>query len=1101
MGLFSKPNPPIGFHHFLGTHSVLCKGPIDYISRIRGEDKTVWQGQTTGGEIFIDAVDAFGGQYDGEGGVLGWLDIEMGAADQQKNRYLQGALGTTKIPAHRGVVSAIQKQMYVGITKYPKPLKYLATRILTREDGEAQWYPEKAPIGIYVPTTTPFWFSLNANDPADCSNVYSPTLGVMLGGAGQPVQKRWLAPTGYWTAWPDDWPEPVEKPWLIRFEVMDDTGIPKFYNFEGATQQEAREKFEAAFPGGVVELLPSSWHQIYLIDPNPSGNSGGLTFSWAETEWRFEGDMNPAHMLRELDTSRYYGMRIPESEIDDAAFNAAADRLFAERMGMGYLWGFDGTESSVNDFANLICRHIDAIHAVSFQTGKLMIKLIRDDYDPENLPIFDGSNVKRVLIAQCTSPHELVNKVTATYWDPALGKTRTVCVSNPAAIANGAPVNASPLDLSGFSNSQLAILGAQRELRALGNQAWTFEIEVTRVGEKVDFGSAVVLNLPNHKAHNLIMRVMDIQIMDADDATVKLVLSQDLYSLPEVPVVVQTPDFEDPDLDPEPADPTIAMELPYWALVQREGQPEVDAALASDPDMGFVGVAAARPEGASGADLAIDNGSGYSVVGSFTFAPVTPLLADLDRMDEIIQVSGELGIFGISVGTLGLLNDEIVACADIDVESDPIEITLLRGVLDSIPAKHQQGDQIIWWSDAYGTDEEQYASGETISAKVLTRTPSSSLALSSATTASVTLASRAARPYLPGKFSINGEYFPVTVVGDLTFAWSHRDRTQQVEADVVGFLDDDIGPEEGTVYNLRIYNELDALIHSEMGTAETEYVYPNTQELLDNGGTAGDENYPSVSCLLHFNGTNGSTTIIDSGPAELTFTVGGTASLTSSNFKFGPTSFSVGNGWARSSEVSGVQFGSGDFTIEAFVYPTSASNDRQIVSYWRVGSLGWCMGMDASRRLYFYYSVNGSTAAFPAGAASLINLNQWNHVAVVRSGSTLTFYVNFAVAGTHSIGTSAIFNSTAPFTVGADGGTANQNFPGLIDELRITKVARTLEEVLAQYPDHAPIGRLNGKLRIELESEIEGVTSFRGYNHTIKRAGFGFNFGEFFGGE
>jgi hypothetical protein len=821
MGLFSKPNPPIGFHHFLGTHSVLCKGPIDYISRIRGEDKTVWQGQTTGGEIFIDAVDAYGGQYDGEGGVLGWLDIEMGAADQQKNRYLQGALGTTKIPAHRGVVSAIQKQMYVGITKYPKPLKYLCTRIMTRDDGEEQWYPEKAIIGEYVTIPVPpSMFSLEADNPNHTSNEWTPELGVTVGTPGSPPTIRTYTVQGTWTRWFEGWEDIPSQKYVVKFAVLGDFGALNYFYY-GATEEAALEEFHADYPGGVITFPPSSYLQFFLVDTPVDDNGGGHLFVNSETKQVLQGDMNPAHILRELDTSRYYGMRHPESDIDDDAFADAADRLFDERMGFGYLWGFDGTEKSVNDFSNVVCRHIDAIHAVSFQTGKLKLWLIRDDYDPDELPVFDSSNVKRVLSAHCTSPHELVNKVTATYWDPAIGKTRTVCVSNPAAIANGAPVNAAPLDLTGFSSSHLAILGAQRELRSLGNQAWTFEIEVTRVGETVDFGSVVKLNLPNHKAHNLIMRVMDIGIMDTDDATIKLVLSQDLYALPELPVVVQTPDYEDPQAEPQPATPRLVMELPYWALVQREGQAAVDAALAVDPDLGFVGVAAGAPAGSTGADLWIDSGNGYEAASSLTYAVTTTLTGDLPRLSGVITVDGELGIFGIEVGMIGSLNNELVACAEIDVEADPIEITLLRGVLDTLPADHQEGDQIIWWSGSYTTNEEQYTSGSEISAKILTRASGGLLPLSSAPADIVEVDSRAYRAYPPANVKLNGEYWPSEIDGNLEITASGRNRLVQAGAAAVGFFDDvDIAPEDGQTYSYEIYDlTTDDLIYSDSGIA------------------------------------------------------------------------------------------------------------------------------------------------------------------------------------------------------------------------------------------------------------------------------------------
>lgn len=204
-----------------------------------------------------------------------------------------------------------------------------------------------------------------------------------------------------------------------------------------------------------------------------------------------------------------------------------------------------------------------------------------------------------------------------------------------------------------------------------------------------------------------------------------------------------------------------------------------------------------------------------------------------------------------------------------------------------------------------------------------------------------------------------------------------------------------------------------------------------------------DPYFANVSCLLHFDGMSGSTTITDSGPGALTFTAGGSAALSNAQSKFGGTSFAPGTGWARTTSLSGFQLGSGNFTIEGWVYiPSAPAGDRAICTLWDSGNLGWYMGVGATRALFFYYSPNGSSGSFPASTAGVVPTGAWTHVAVVRNSGTLTFYVNGVSQGTASI-SGSIFSATPPFSVGADSGTAGQNFPGYIDDLRVTKgVAR-----------------------------------------------------------
>ena len=54
------------------------------------------------------------------------------------------------------------------------------------------------------------------------------------------------------------------------------------------------------------------------------------------------------------------------------------------------------------------------------------------------------------------------------------------------------------------------------------------------------------------------------------------------------------------------------------------------------------------------------------------------------------------------------------------------------------------------------------------------------------------------------------------------------------------------------------------------------------------------------------------------------------------------------------------------------------------------------------------------------------------------------------------------------------------------------------------YKTAAPVSlagdsRVNGKLRIELESVRGGVTSYQMHDHTVRRLGYGFNYGDSYG--
>lgn len=84
--------------------------------------------------------------------------------------------------------------------------------------------------------------------------------------------------------------------------------------------------------------------------------------------------------------------------------------------------------------------------------------------------------------------------------------------------------------------------------------------------------------------------------------------------------------------------------------------------------------------------------------------------------------------------------------------------------------------------------------------------------------------SRLIRPYPPGGLRINGEYLPDEISGPLTVSWRHRDRIEQQDV-VVSQTAADIGPEPGTTYTLRVYDENNTLKKNLTGLTGTSWTW------------------------------------------------------------------------------------------------------------------------------------------------------------------------------------------------------------------------------------------------------------------------------------
>lgn len=202
----------------------------------------------------------------------------------------------------------------------------------------------------------------------------------------------------------------------------------------------------------------------------------------------------------------------------------------------------------------------------------------------------------------------------------------------------------------------------------------------------------------------------------------------------------------------------------------------------------------------------------------------------------------------------------------------------------------------------------------------------------------------------------------------------------------------------------------------------------------------------NTALLLNF--TNAG--IIDSTSGNDLITVGD-AQISTAVVKYGTGSIKFdGTGdWLLIPDNPTQRFGTGDFTIEGWVYLAAVGAARGIVSK-GTATTGWSVGTNASNQLVFSYAsstLTGTTA---------LSINTWYYFAVVRSGSA-TGNVKIYSGTTGAVTTEATsgtaittdFSGTDVMYVGADrvGGSA---LNGYIDDLRPTRYARTITSVPTQ---------------------------------------------------
>jgi hypothetical protein len=237
--------------------------------------------------------------------------------------------------------------------------------------------------------------------------------------------------------------------------------------------------------------------------------------------------------------------------------------------------------------------------------------------------------------------------------------------------------------------------------------------------------------------------------------------------------------------------------------------------------------------------------------------------------------------------------------------------------------------------------------------------------------------------------------------------------------------------------------------------------YPGSNET-----SISDPYWQNVALLMHADGTDAANFFTDAtGKSTLTtVAVGSSKPYTSTRKSFaGPTSayFDGMGGHINSSLNPDFSFPAGtDFTIEAWVNMTSLVGSGQVPRSCIIfgfdatsgdgsGPRTWSIFVSNNGALIFENAASDGSRNFAmSSAAAAIRVNSWQHVAIVRKGTTMYMFID---------GRSIAFTKSGPASVNVDvlssgyirlgrlytSSDWDYRLNGYIDEVRITKgVAR-----------------------------------------------------------
>lgn len=770
-------------------------------------------------------------------------------------------------------------------------------------------------------------------------------------------------------------------------------------------------------------------------------------------------DLNAAHILRDVLINPTSGGSGDTTEIG-TSFSIAAQTLFDEGMGFSFHWQ---NPSDRDSFKRLVEQHANCVTYFDQSTGNWEIKLIRPDYDVGTLFTFDRSKIVEWIDYEKPQQAELPNHITLVYTRRENGEEASMSAFNTAAIQVVGRVIPEKVEMVGVTCPALAPKILQREMVARTQPFAKGGIRVAYCPTDINLGSAFIINEPRMGIENLVMRVTEIEETDGQDNSIILRFAEDVFQYNPIDDGTVSEDTATTGQQATTAQPSTTIfyeEASYFDQVFVRGQTEIDSALVADPDVGNWQITGDQFNSAHiNAIVVRDDTSSWVQVAQSNLMPVWTLDGELSRAANIVTFTADVNGREAEqeTGQIIQIDAERMRLDSIAVNSatGKATFTVGRGVLDTVPALHAAGSVVMGWQSFVGTDTIDYTAGETIDVRFLPKTASDTLDINDATTQSLTMDSRAIRPYPVGKLQAAGSYAPSTEQsGIIEITWAHRSRLTQTSIAVLDHTDDSIAVESGVEYDIvrRLVNvsggmetvidvdetsidspesttsintdlsEMDAsadatTAYAEIGIKSKRAGYENWQTPFVRlpyapFGPDGDPFADDVAILYRFNEAAGTDDLPENdgyADADLAHrdsptTVGNDATPTkhyASSAHFDTLRGLITTAAPPSTEY-GIADSFGSLTIEAWFYLDNLDNVNYLFSTNRSTNKGGIeanMGMGGDLNVQIRDVDENLVMDFDAASGFVLS-GSWVHVALVRTGTRdWEFFVNGSSVG------------------------------------------------------------------------------------------------------
>lgn len=524
-------------------------------------------------------------------------------------------------------------------------------------------------------------------------------------------------------------------------------------------------------------------------------------------------DANPAYVIYEILSSKRFGSAIPHTMLDAETFRDAAYQLYTEGLGVSMIIDSPATAAEA---INNVLKIIQASLVKDKATGRLKLKLIRSDYDFDDLFEINERNIKRVSGYSRGSLDAAASEVKVTYTSREFGyQQRTAIAQNGGVRLHKGDVDSRSFSMPAISRADLATQIAQRELVALSGQLANCSVECNRSAAGIEVGDVVKMSFKPLQIDQIAMRVIEVGLGEAGSKAVTLKLMQDIFSVSQS--VYSTGD------ERQWVKPTVeALDVTNFCLI------EAPVIFTNNGSTRSILVCAENPGNALDYTIAIKKGmeTSYTKYYKNNFTPCLTLAGALSAgvwKQGSLPLAGDLSIFS-SLTNLEVRDAQGILLIDSEVGREWVSYESVvsgglseihRGLFGSVPLAHPAGAKVWAVSEGCGVpDELAFTKDESLSVKLLVGTQDKRMAEEDATMRAVQILGANDRPWLPGNVRVNGAEGGA-ISGEATLTWA----TREGSSGKLALYYDETSYETATTYQVRVWHKGELLVGSGAGVS------------------------------------------------------------------------------------------------------------------------------------------------------------------------------------------------------------------------------------------------------------------------------------------